>query len=315
MKTVFATLPLSILMLASLACAPALAAEAPAPANRYAASIAPGERFEAGVLAVERHGKGGTPVILVPGLAGGAWAWQDTLRRLKDRHAVYVVTLPGFDGRPAAAKPQAVFEQARASLRQLIVSRKLDHPVLVGHSLGGVLALALAESDPALLRGVVSIDGLPVMPGSEQTPPALRSQMAASIKARLASAPAAQFPLQQQQYMRTIGVTDVPMADELARLSARSNPAAVAGIIGEVIEQDLRGGLPKISVPVLVVAPYFQPDATQRGLTEEMVKTYYTELMAGTPTLEVVTVPESRHFVMFDQPERLAEILRGFIEK
>ena len=309
MKTV-----ITALLLASLYCGAVHAAEPAAPpANRFAASIAPGERFESGILAVERHGSSGSPVILIPGLSSGSWAWQDMVRRLKDKHAVYVVTLPGFDGRPAASG--AVFEQARAGLRQLIVSRKLDHPVLVGHSLGGTLALAVAEADSSLLRGVVSIDGLPVMPGSEQTPLAARAQMAAAMKARFAAAPASQFAAQQQKYMRGIGVTDMAMADELAKLSARSDPAAVTNIMGEVVEEDLRAGLPKISVPVLVIAPFFESDAVQRGLTEPMVKEYSAALMAGTPRLEVTTIAPSRHFVMFDQPEVLAGVLQAFIEK
>lgn len=312
MKTVFAAL----LLAAAVNVQAQTPAAAPAPApNRYAATIEPAERFDAGVLAVQRHGNHGRPLILIPGLASGAWVWQDTVRRFSPSHVIYVVTLPGFDGRAPVTTGGPVFEQAKAALHQLIVSRKLDHPVLVGHSLGATLALAVAENDAALLGGVVAIDGLPVMPGSEQTPGPMRPQMAAAIKARMAAAAPGQFAVQQQQYMRGIGVTDLAMADELARLTAKSDPAAVTDIMAEDIELDLRPGLPKISVPVLLVAPYFQPDATQRGLTEDMVKQYYTGLMAGTPKLEVVTVPQSRHFVMFDQPERLGELLQAFLKK
>ena len=302
MKTVCAAL----LLAAAFSVQAQTQTAAPTP-NRYAATILAAERFDAGVLAVERHGSHGRPLILIPGLASGAWVWQDTVRRLSPSHVVYVVTLPGFDGRAAVTTGGPVFEQAKAGLHQLIVARKLDHPVLVGHSLGATLALAVAESDAALLGGVVAIDGLPVMPGSEQTPAPMRPQMAAAAPG--------QFAVQQQQYMRGIGVTDLAMADELAKLTAKSDPAAVTDIMAEDIELDLRPGLPKISVPVLLVAPYFQPDATQRGLTEDMVKQYYTGLMAGTPKLEVVTVPDSRHFVMFDQPARLAELLQAFLQK
>ncbi|MDB5960154.1 MAG: Alpha/beta hydrolase [Massilia sp.] len=291
---------------------PSFAAE-PAPANRYAASIVPAERFDAGILAVERHGERGVPMILVPGLGSGAWAWQDVVRRFKAEHVIYVVTLPGFDGRAAASGP--VFEQARDALRQLIVAKKIDRPVMVGHSLGATLSIALAQTDSKLLRGVVAIDGLPVMPGSEQTPPAMRPQMAAAIKARMAGADPAQFAVQQQQYMRGIGVIDMAKADELARLQARSDPKAVAEIMAEVLQQDLRAGLPNISVPLLLVAPYFEADAVQRGLTQPMVKEYYGSLMAGTPQLTVVSIAPSRHFVMFDQPEELANTLRGFVDK
>lgn len=289
-------------------------APVPAPAqNRYAATEVPLERFTAGILAVERHGSGAVPLILVPGLGSGAWAWQDVVRRFKDDHTIYVVTLPGFDGRaPLVGAP--LLPQARDALRQLIVARKLDRPVIVGHSLGATLAIGLATQHASLLRAVVAIDGLAVMPGSENTPPAMRTQMASAIKARMGGLDRAAFVQGQQQYMRNIGVIDGGMADQLAALSARSDARAVVDIMAEVLEQDDRAALSKISVPVLLVAPFNQPDAVQRGLSEQMVKDYYGALMAGTPALTVATIAPSRHFVMFDQPEALAERVRAFLK-
>ena len=92
---------------------------------------------------VERHGQRGTPMILIPGLASGSWVWQDAIRTFRDDHVLYVVTLPGFDGRAPVAGN--MLDAARQSLQELIASRKLAKPVLVGHSLGGTLALAVAQ--------------------------------------------------------------------------------------------------------------------------------------------------------------------------
>jgi pimeloyl-ACP methyl ester carboxylesterase len=293
------------------ACAPAFAADAPAAPNRFAATIAPAERFEAGALLVERHGSGGRPLILIPGLAGGSWVWQDTVRAFSADRAVYVVTLPGFDGR--APIEGNVMDAARTALRELIDSRKLDKPVLVGHSLGGTLALAVAEDAPGLVGGVVTIDGLPVMPGTEETPPALRGQLAAQIKARMASMDAAAFAQQQRAYMETIGVLDMPKGDALAELGAKSDPAAVAHAAADDMALDLRPRLSRITAPVLLVAPHFDADAAQYGMTEDSRAAYYKSLMAGTPELEVVTIAPSRHFVMFDQPQRLIDTIRQFV--
>ena len=105
-------------LLFSLLLAIATPAFAAAPAaNRYAATIAPMETFASGVLAVEKHGSHGRPLILVPGLASGAWAWQSVVRDLSADYTIYVVTLPGFDGRPFPAG--AGFDAARAGLRDL----------------------------------------------------------------------------------------------------------------------------------------------------------------------------------------------------
>lgn len=294
------------------ASAPALADDAPQAANRFAATIVPAERFEVGTLAVERHGQRGTPLILVPGLVSGAWAWQDTVRQFSGEHVVYVVTLAGFDGRPPAAGK--MLDGAQQSLRQLIASRKLDRPVLVGHSLGAVVSLSLAAQDSSLMRGVVAIDGLPVFPGTEHAPADQRPAMAAGFKARMPVSDQQAFALQQQQYMRGAGVTDMARADELAKLSARSDPGAMLAAMGEVLEADLRPSLPGIKVPVLLVAPYFEPDSSQMGMTREAKTAYYTSLMAGTPKLQVVSIAPARHFVMFDQPQMLADALRAFLK-
>jgi pimeloyl-ACP methyl ester carboxylesterase len=301
-----------LIALAFSACAPAFAAESAPLENRFAATIAPIERFEIGSMLVERHGQRGTPLILIPGLGSGSWAWQGMVREFSGEHVIYVVTLAGFDGRaPVAGK---TLHNALQSVQELIESRKLDKPVLVGHSLGAALSIAFAEHHSDMIRGVFAIDGLPVFPGTEDTPAEQRPQIAAGIKARMAGASKEMFALQQQQYMRGVGVTDMARADELARLSARSDPAAMIDAMGELFELDLRPGLKNISVPVQLIAPYFEPDSAQTGTTREMKTQYYTALMAGTPKLQVLSIAPARHFVMFDQPQMLADSLRTYLK-
>ena len=289
--------------------APAAAA---APANRFAATIVPAERFELRGVLVERHGSGGRPLILIPGLVSGSWAWQDTIRAFARDHVVYVLTLPGFDGRPAAgANPLA---NARSAVEDLIASRHLERPVIVGHSLGGTLALAVAEDRPTGVGGVVSIDGLAVFPGTEDLPPAARPQAAERIRSGMAAAQGDAFANQQQSYMRTIGVLDMDMADELARLSARSDPGSAGRYAADLMALDLRPGLKNITAPVLVISPFYDQDGAAQGLTDKDKAGYYAALMAGTPKLQVVSVAPARHFAMFDQPDQVDAAIRTFLQ-
>jgi pimeloyl-ACP methyl ester carboxylesterase len=286
-------------------------APAPPAASRYAATIAPAERFEIDGVLVERHGSRGRALILVPGLASGSWAWQDTIRAFAADHTLYVLTLPGFDGRPAAGEQP--FAAALAAIRKLVAERRLDKPVLVGHSLGGILGLALAEDQPQLLGGVVSIDGLPVFPGTEDFPDQQRAQQAAAMRARLGNIPPGAFAAQQQGYMRTIGVLDMDKADELAKLTGRSDPASVGRYTADVLALDLRPGLKSIAAPVLVLAPYFDLDSQQQGLTEAAKLDYYRALLDGVPRLQVTGIAPSRHFAMFDQPDKVRDAIRAFL--
>lgn len=302
--------PLFALLLS--AAAPGFAREAATAPNRFATAVAPAERFEVQGMLVERHGSGGRALVLIPGLATGGWVWQETVRAFSKEHTLYVVTLPGFDGRPAVAGNP--FDAAKAALTELVASRKLVKPVLVGHSIGGTLSIALAQDLADRIGGAVAIDGLSVFPRTEDMPPAQRAAMAEGMRQRMAGLNRQAFASQQQQYMRTIGVTDMGRADDLARLTARSDPAAVAGYMGALLAQDLRPGLSTIRAPLLLLVPSYGPDNAAMGVTAPEKLAYYRELMTGTPKLEVVTIDNARHFAMLDQPGAVHDALRQFLK-
>jgi pimeloyl-ACP methyl ester carboxylesterase len=320
-KKPFSLFPVAVgVLVAMLFSGPGKAADIPAPpANRFAATIAPAERFEIDGVLVERHGTDrgnrGRPLILIPGLASGGWVWQETVRAFSGDRAVYVLTLPGFDGRPAAGATP--FATAQAAVLKLIAQRRLDKPVIVGHSLGATMAIALAEEQPAAIGGVVAIDGLPVFPGTQDMTPAQRQAMAEGMKARVAGARPDAFAAQQQAYMRASGVVDMGKADDLAKLTGRSDPASVAQYMADDLKLDLRPGLKNIQGPVLVIAPWFDLDNTVQGqtITEDNKRDYYRALMAGTPKLEVVTVAPARHFAMIDQPQAVNDAIRAYLAR
>lgn len=269
-------------------------------------------RFEAGALQVEQRGTSGRPVILIPGLSSGPWVWADTAARLEKSHRVYLLTLPGFDGRKPVAG--ASFGSLTQDLATLIESRKLDRPVLVGHSLGGTMSLAFAADHSNLIGGVIAVDGLPVFPGTENVT-GDRSALAAQMRGQLANQNAEQFAAGQQAYMRQIGVLDAAQADKLALLSGRSDPTTTGDLAGQVIQLDLRPRLKDISVPVVEISPFNAPDFAGFGVDEPGKTNYYRALMAGIANLEVVSVSPARHFVMFDQPEKFAAALDAALTK
>jgi pimeloyl-ACP methyl ester carboxylesterase len=282
-------------------------------ANRFAATIQPAETFESGALLVERHGSKGRPVILIPGLASGPWVWQEVIRQFKGDFTLYVVTLPGFDGRPAPAGE--ALEGARAALRELIAQRKLVRPVLVGHSLGGTLAYAVAQDLGNGIGGVVALDGLPVFPGTENMPPEQRPQAAQSVRTRMATNDPRAWASQQRDYMRGQGVLDMGKADDITPLLLRSDREAVGAYVADALAIDLRPGLSKITAPVLVVAPFYQYDGAQDAMTAADKVAHYSSLVEGIPSVEVVPIAPSRHFLMIDQPLALAGILRRFLDR
>jgi pimeloyl-ACP methyl ester carboxylesterase len=281
-----------------------------APAIRVSAA-AP-QTFEAGALQVEQVSERGPVLIFIPGLASGSWAWRDSATRLADTHAVYLLTLPGFDGRTAVAG--TTLDSLAADLRTLIESRKLERPVLVGHSLGATLSLSFATEHSALIAGVVAVDGLPVFPGTERMVGA-RGPLAEQTRAQFAGLNREQFEASQQTYMRSVGVIDTAMADRLAKLASRSDVGATADFAAQVLLLDLRPKLASIRVPVVAVSPFHAPDLAAMGIDEAGKTQYYRFLLQGVEKLDVVSISPARHFVMFDQPEKFAEALDGALAK
>jgi pimeloyl-ACP methyl ester carboxylesterase len=267
--------------------------------------------FDVGTLHVERQGEQGAPIILIPGLASGAWVWKDTIAALKAEHRVYAVTLPGFDGRPAVKGD--LLAQATEALHQLIVTQKLDKPVLIGHSLGGTLSLLYATAHSNEIGGVVAIDGLPVFPSTEGVPAAQRPALAERVRAQFSAPTQAAFEAQQLQYMKAIGVVDADKAAAVAKLTSRSDRGAVADYAAAVMALDLRPQLAAIRVPVLEISPYLASDYAALSISEDAKRGYYRMLLDGVPQLEVVSIPQSRHFAMIDQPQALNDAIAKFL--
>ena len=269
-----------------------------------------------GTLRVERHGDHGRPIILIPGLEGGSWVWQQAIDHLRKAHVVYAVTLAGFDGIPAPAEGGSLFDRADASLLQLIRQEKIARPVLVGHSLGGTLALHFAGEHARLISGVVAVDGLPVFPGMDRLDPKQRAAVAAQTREKMAQLTPEQFKEQALVYMQHIGVIDPQLAARYAPMNARSDIKATAEYMADDLASDLRPGLKNANVPILEISPYNAPDFSQppMPMSEAQKTAYYQSLLANAPNAKVVSISPSRHYVMLDQPAKFQQVLDDFLK-
>lgn len=281
----------------------------------------PPSHFTVGTLHVQVKGDHGRPLILIPGLGSGPWAWQGSIDRLAPEHRLYVLTLAGFDGTPPPEDMTGLMDQALASLLQLVRQRHIEQPVLIGHSMGGTLALAFAQQHSQLISGVIAADGLPIFPGFERLTPEQRRARALIMQQTIAATTPASFRQQQIGYMRRMGVIGEQAALKYGELQARSDPATVAQFMFEDLTTDIRADLDQISVPVLVISPYNAPDfkaAAASGrmpmMSEAQKTDHYRSLMQGTPDLQVVSISPARHFVMLDQPRAFHQAVATFLD-
>jgi pyruvate dehydrogenase E2 component (dihydrolipoamide acetyltransferase) len=100
------------------------------------------------------------PLLFLHGLGGNYGTWQVALGSLAERHRVVALDLPGHG---KSAKPDAsAFDYSVANLAkavgQAIATLKLTQPIVVGHSLGGAVAMQLALDLGDQIGGLVLID-------------------------------------------------------------------------------------------------------------------------------------------------------------
>ncbi|MFO1048434.1 MAG: alpha/beta fold hydrolase [Geminicoccaceae bacterium] len=110
-------------------------------------------------LAVTELGDG-PPLLFLHGLLGRARNWLTVGRAMADSHAVQLVDLRNHGASPWS--DVAGYAAMAADIASLIESGGAGPPTLVGHSMGGKVAMTLALSRPELLRRLIIVDIAPV---------------------------------------------------------------------------------------------------------------------------------------------------------
>jgi len=98
----------------------------------------------------------GPVVILVHGIASSSVTFQELVPRLRDTHRVIALDILGFGQSPTPARSQFTIADHAAALRSTIRSLRLRAPfVLVGHSLGALIAARYTAENPASVAKLV----------------------------------------------------------------------------------------------------------------------------------------------------------------
>src|SRR4051812_25987236 len=101
----------------------------------------------------------GPPMILIPGLTCDGSVWDQTVNHFKGRYQCHVLSLAGFAGVPPVEGP--FIPTMQQAILQYIRENRLQKPVIMGHSLGGHLALAVAVAAPQEVGPIIVVDGAP----------------------------------------------------------------------------------------------------------------------------------------------------------
>ena len=266
---------------------------------------ATGNRFS-----VQVHGQG-PDVILVPGLGSDATVWRATVEQLKDTRRVHVLEVAGFAGAPVGANATGeVAAPLAEQLARYIDTAKLKAPALIGHSLGGEVALMLAARHPKAAGRVMVVDALPfysLLLDPKATSDSMKPR-AAAFRDGILGAPKAQAEAMQSMLIARLVKTEQARPAVVAA-ALKSDRGVLARATYEIMTTDLRPELPKIVAPLTVV---YAHDASY-GIPPEQVDAMFKTVYAPVRSARFKRVDGSFHFVMIDQPGAFAKAVEAFL--
>ena len=220
-------------------------------------------------------------LVCVHGAGGSHLSWPSEIRRLAGA-VVYVLDLPGH-GRSTGVGRQTVGDYVRVLISFMDVT-DLTHAVIVGHSMGGAVALEMALSHPDRVRGLGIIGSGAKL---RVTPVILQGilndyQGVIELMGEFAYGPGAPEELKRlgQQVM------------------SKTSPEVVYGDFLACDAFDVMGRLGEIRVPTLVIT----------GTADQLTPTKYAHFLAqNIPGAQLVLVENAGHMVMLEHPQEVGE--------
>lgn len=247
----------------------------------------------------------GAPVVLIPGLASSPSVYDGVAAKIGKGRRLIFVQVNGFAGsKPGTGPVEGLMPGAVDELAAWLAANGIEKPAVVGHSMGGLMAMMLAKKHPAAAGKLLIVDSLPfygMLFGPTTTPDAVRP-IVEQMRAGLVSGTA---PPAVPPHMSN---SEAGKAKILEWLKS-SDPKTVGEALVEDATTDFRPELPTLSgIPVTVLyaaaTPEFKP----------MADRLYADAYKPLPDAKLVAVENSEHFIMLDQPERFSEEVTRFLQ-
>jgi pimeloyl-ACP methyl ester carboxylesterase len=261
-----------------------------------------------------RTGGSGPALLLLHGITNSSETWEHVAPRLTER---FTVIAPDLLGHGESATPRGDYSLgAHASgARDVLTSLGIERATVVGHSLGGGIAMQFAYQFPERSERLVLVSsgGL----GRE-----------VHLLLRAATLPGAEFvlPLLAHRSLRDAGAA---VAGALQRVGLRAGPdlAEMARGYGSLSDEGARTAF--LHTLRAVIDPSGQRvDATDRlylatelpslivwGARDPVIPVSHAEIAhQGMPGSRVEIFDDSGHFPQLDQPLRFARLLQRFLE-
>lgn len=256
--------------------------------------------FDSSYVSVSVIGSG-DDVILINGLASSPTVWAETVEHLQSSHRIHVFTINGFAGTEAVnTLPTLYLEALRDEVLGYIQYADLDSPVLMGHSMGGLLSLMVASKRPSGVNQVIVVDALPFFSRllNAEATSAQMAPFALSFEKMLLAMTSAQY----ETHVRLAANAMVKSQEGIERIVRWANStdrALYAQLVRELMTYDGRALLENITAPIHVLFAY---DNSMPISAEQLLNVFQTSFSSAN-TVNLIQVGDAKHFIMWDQPQ------------
>jgi 3-oxoadipate enol-lactonase len=232
----------------------------------------------------------GAVLVLLHGEGGSAQLWARQIGPLGVEHSPIAIDLPGH-GRSTGLDGPATLAEAAAVVTAVLTAIGAPPAVLIGHGMGGQIALVAALERPDLVRAVVTI-GAAARPDVADR---LVEQLEQVVQGRLGQ----QFdtPFFGEQ-------ADVAVMRELWGEIVKTDPRVRLADLLAYRASDLRDALPRVAVPVLVL---------QGGADRLCARERADELAAAIPGARCAVVEGAGHVAHLERPEAVSQAITDFV--
>jgi pimeloyl-ACP methyl ester carboxylesterase len=231
------------------------------------------------------------PLVFIHGAGDSAQFWQLQLEQLQLEYQVYAIDLPGHGQRPDTLAEEATVQDYTQATYQVIEDElHLNRPIIVGHSLGGAIALTMALEYGSELSGLILINtGARI----RVHPNLLEAARTAPEQARLQ-------------------LVDLSVAKTIASSATQAVVKEQAPLAPTILYRDLLAcnafdcmtRLHEIALPTLIVC------GSEDRATPVKYSHYLHEHIAGS-ALRII--PNAGHYVPREQPETVNETIREWL--
>jgi pimeloyl-ACP methyl ester carboxylesterase len=261
----------------------------------------------AAMLAIREEGDGDEPLVLVHGAGTSGAIWRRAVGLLAAPRRVVAPDVPGYGGSPPAGPGFAleeVTERLAAGLDEAGVAAPYD---LVGHSMGGGIAILLAARHPERVRRLVLVApaGMAALP---RTVAGLLGAVAApyAVARRRLASPFAGSALVRRLALAGVAYDGARVPPEHARavLASSAGATRIGPGLASAAAADLQDALAEVRAPLGLVWGEHDPVIPRRRI----------EVIRGVrPDAILSIVPETAHAPMLERPEAFCAALEDVL--